>query len=160
MRTMQRLVVSVALTCCVLVASGVVASASHRSIRPGQHFAGLVNGGRTVVNVRTVCPGPAAQGSGPVAGGQTMAVVHVAGDHGSTGPFEDIYAWFVPATTGPKPVALHFRTYAAPMPIPKSIRVPCEGHGVVEFSSCPYLAPCAYGWTPYYVRVRFVNVAA
>ena len=31
---------------------------------------------------------------------------------------------------------------------------------MVEFSSCPYLAPCAFGWIPDYVNVQFVNIAA
>ena len=34
-----------------------------------------------------------------------------------------------------------------------------DGTGRVEFSSCPYLAPCAYGWVPDYVTVQFVNIA-
>jgi hypothetical protein len=38
--------------------------------------------------------------------------------------------------------------------------VPCGGTGQVEFSSCPYLAPCAYGWVPDYVNVRFIDIAA
>jgi hypothetical protein len=38
--------------------------------------------------------------------------------------------------------------------------VPCSGTGKVEFSSCPYLAPCAFGWVPAYVDVTFNNIAA
>jgi hypothetical protein len=44
--------------------------------------------------------------------------------------------------------------------IPTSIQVPCGGSGQVEFSSCPYLAPCAYGWVAEYVTVSFVDIAA
>ena len=62
------------------------------------------------------------------------------------------------ATTAP--TQLKFTSYNAPKAIPTSIEVPCDGTGQVEFSSCPYLAPCAYGWIPAYVSVRFVNIAA
>ena len=40
-----------------------------------------------------------------------------------------------------------------------SVRVPCAGHGEVEFSSCPYLAPCPCGWVPDMVKARWENVA-
>lgn len=160
MSTLQRLFsVSVVLGC-ALVTSSLVASASSPPIRPGQHFVGLINGRHRHVTVHTVCPGPAATSSGPVAGGQTMAVAHVAKDNGDSGLFSAIYAWFVPAKASTTPTSLHFRTYATPISIPTSIHVACDGTGVVEFSSCPYLAPCAYGWIPYYVHVRFVNIAA
>ncbi len=89
-----------------------------------------------------------------------MSVAHVADGGGYTGPFGGVYAWFVPTRAGARPTALHFRTYATPLSIPSSIRVACDGTGVVEFSSCPYLAPCAFGWVPTYVHVRFVNIAA
>jgi hypothetical protein len=98
--------------------------------------------------------------TGPVAGGQTLAVVRATRDHGYTGPFSQIYAWFVPqkgATTAP--VQLKFIKYNAPQAIPTSVKVPCDGTGQVEFSSCPYLAPCAYGWVPDYVTVQFENIA-
>jgi hypothetical protein len=160
MSTGLRLFSVSALVCCALVTSSVVASASSSPIRPGQHFVGLVNGRHRNVTVRTVCPGPAVTSSGPVAGGQTLAAAHVAKGNGNTGLFNDIFAWFVPAKAAAKPASLQFRTYATPITIPTTVRVPCDGTGVVEFSSCPYLAPCAYGWVPYYVHVRFVNIAA
>jgi hypothetical protein len=54
---------------------------------------------------------------------------------------------------------MKFRRYNAPQAIPTSVKVPCDSTGQVEFSSCPYLAPCAYGWVPDYVAVQFVNIA-
>jgi hypothetical protein len=70
-----------------------------------------------------------------------------------------VYAWFVPSAGGAAPQMLKFTQYGVAQSIPTSIQVPCDGSGQVEFSSCPYLAPCAAGWVPDYVSVRFVNIA-
>ena len=114
---------------------------------------------RTVVY--TVCPSPATPGrTGPVAGGQRLAVARGSSGGGDTGAFSQVYSWFVPTAGGDRPVQVEFTTYQAQKAIPLTVRVPCAGRGRVEFSSCPYLAPCAYGWTPNYVKVEFVNVAA
>ena len=113
--------------------------------------------------VYTVCAGPASTGgTGPVAGGQTLSVVRATKGHGYTGPFSQIYAWFVPPSGGTTatPTQLTFDSYRVSQPIPTSVQVPCDGTGMVEFSSCPYLAPCAFGWIPDYVNVQFVNIAA
>ena len=56
-------------------------------------------------------------------------------------------------------MAATITTYGAKVPILDDVRVPCDGTGRVEFSSCPYLAPCAFGWAPDFVDVQFVNVA-
>lgn len=160
MSTRVRLIWVGALVCCALVAPAVVATASGPPIRPAQFFVGLVNGSHQNVTVRTVCPGPAATGSGSVAGGQTMAVARAMKAIGNTGVLSGVYAWFVPKAPIPRPASLHFRTYDTRLPIPASFRVPCDGVGVVQFSSCPYLAPCAYGWVPSYVHVRLVNIGA
>jgi hypothetical protein len=160
MSATRRLFFCSALVCGALVTSSVVALGSSPPIRSDQHFVGLVNGRHRNAIVRTVCPGPAATNPGPVAVGQTMAVAHVSKGNGDTGLFREIYAWFVPAKVGARPTELRLRAYATPVSIPTSIRGPCDGTGVVEFSSCPYLAPCAYGWVPFYVHVRFVNMAA
>jgi hypothetical protein len=141
---------------------GASIAAAQEPIGPGQHFIGLVNGSNTNVQVFVVCPGPVGGGrTGPVAGGQTMAVARTANGKGYTGLFSQVYAWFVPATSGgAAPPALKFTEYGQPQSIPTSFRVPCSGKGRVEFSSCPYLAPCAAGWVPDYVSVRFVDIAA
>jgi hypothetical protein len=159
-RTMTRAFAVIA-AAALFAFAGVPASAQ-QPIGPNQHFAGRVNGTRTSAVVHTVCAGPASAGrTGPVAGGQTLAVVRAAQGHGYTGPFSQIYAWFVPPSgTTTAPVQLKFTSYNAPQAIPTSVKVPCDGTGKVEFSSCPYLAPCAYGWVPDYVAVRFVNIAA
>jgi hypothetical protein len=144
----------------VITLAGVPAGAQ-QPIGPNQHFSGLVNGTRSSAVVYTVCAGPASTGrTGPVAGGQTVSVMRVKKGVGYTGPFAQIYAWFVPqssATTAP--AQLKFVTYNAPQAIPTSVQVRCDGTGQVEFSSCPYLAPCASGWVPDYVAVQFVNIA-
>jgi hypothetical protein len=142
----------------ILVLSGNVAGAQQQ-IGADQHFTGLVNGSHSDPVVNTVCPGPAHKGrKGPVAGGQTMSVAEVGHGRGYTGPLTQVYSWFVP--TGKKaPTTLTFTTYGTPQPIPASVRVPCDGRGKVEFSPCPYLAPCVAGWSPDVVRVRFVNIA-
>jgi hypothetical protein len=95
-----------------------------------------------------------------VAGGQTMAVTRVPRGHGFTGPFSHIYSWFAPTDPAVAPIALTFTTYDTAVDIPTAIYVPCDGPGRVQFSSCPYHAPCAAGWVPTEVRVQFVNIAA
>jgi hypothetical protein len=156
--SLTRTLATVAVAVTVIAVAGAPAGAE--PIGPNQHFAGLVNGTRSSAVVTTACAGPAAGRTGPVTGGQTLAVVRGQGRHGYTGPFTAIYAWFVPqsgATTAP--TQLKFESYRAPQAIPTSVQVPCAGTGEVEFSSCPYLAPCAYGWTPDFVDVQFVDVA-
>jgi hypothetical protein len=162
MRKMTRTFAAVAMTAVVIAVAGVPVGAQ-QPIGPNQHFSGLVNGTRPAAVVYTVCAGPVWAGrAGPVAGGQTLSVVRAWRGHGYTGPFAQIYAWFVPQSTATTtaPAQLKFISYNAPQVIPTSVRVPCDGIGLVEFSSCPYLAPCAYGWVPDYVAVRFVNIAA
>ena len=131
-------------------------------IGPSQHFAGQVNGRHVGAVVYTVCPGPVSPGrTGPVESGQTLSVRSLDSGGGFTGPFSSVDAWFVPtATATPAPPSVTFHRYGATKAIPASVRVPCDGTGTVEFSSCPYLAPCAYGWVPDYVTVTFENIAA
>ena len=136
-------------------------AAAQQAIGSNQHFIGLVNGSGNVPVVRTVCPGPATPGhKGPVAGGQTLSVAKASRGMGYTGLFSQVFAWFVPTANGQPPTELTFTYFGRPRTIPTSLRVPCVGHGTVEFSSCPYLAPCVAGWVPAYVKVRFVNIAA
>lgn len=143
-------------------ASGSVATAGASGlIRPNQHFAGVVNGKRAHAVVYTACPGPASGGrTGPIVGGQTLSVARVASGHGYTGLFNQVYAWFVQDSSVNGPQQLKFTTYGTKQAIPSTVRVPCDGTGQVEFSSCPHLAPCAYGWVPTLVGVTFVNIAA
>ena len=160
-RTLTRTFATVAMAVAVLAVASVPAGAK-QPIGPNQQFAGLVNGTRASAVVYTVCAGPATAGrTGPVASGQTLAVARVGTGHGNTGPFNRVYAWFVPesgATTAP--TQLKFWSYRVSKAIPTSVQVPCDGTGTVEFSSCPYLAPCAFGWIPDYVNVQFTNIAA
>ena len=161
-RTRTRVFAAVATVVAVFALAGAPAGAQ-QSIGPHQHFEGRVNGTRTSAVVYTVCAGPGGAGrTGPVAGGQTLSVVRVTRGHGYTGLFSQIYAWFVPqsAATTTAPEQLKFVSYNTPQAIPTSVKVPCAGTGQVDFSSCPYLAPCAYGWVPDDVTVQFVDIAA
>jgi hypothetical protein len=163
--SLRGLVAGIALAAAVLSGSGAGIAAAQQPIRPGQHFIGLVNGSHVDPEVTVVCPGPIYPGrTGPVAGGQTFAVAHAAAGGGYTGPFSTIRAWFVPPSASPAsaafPPELTFSEYGVPQVIPSSLQVPCYGTGEVEFSPCPYLAPCAAGWSPDYVPVRFVDIAA
>jgi hypothetical protein len=135
-------------------------------IGPGQHFIGIVNGVKAdpasaaYPVVYTVCPGPVGGArTGPVAGGQSVAVTQVPSGGGYTGWFSSVNVWFVQdaAAGGPRQITL--TSYDTKAAIPTTVRVPCDGTGQVEFSSCPRLAPCAYGWVPLLVTVRFVNIA-
>jgi hypothetical protein len=146
----------------LLFGVGVGSAAAQEPIGPNQYFLGLVNGSNNDPAVYVVCPGPVYAGrTGPVAGGQTMSVAQVASGGGYTGLFSNVNSWFVPvpATYAANPTEVKFTEYGVPQSIPTSIQVPCGGTGQVEFSSCPYLAPCAYGWVPDYVSVRFINIA-
>jgi hypothetical protein len=143
-----------------LVGVGGGAALAQAPIAPQQHFVGLVNGQEGSAVVYTVCPGPVTgHRTGPVKGGQTMAVAEVADGRGDTGLFSQIYAWFQPVPAGTRPVALTFRQYGEPQRIPRSVRVPCSGKGEAVFSSCPYLAPCAPGFVWDTLRVTFENIA-
>jgi hypothetical protein len=95
-----------------------------------------------------------------VVGGE-LSVAELAGGSGYTGPLSTIYAWFVPKSTSVRPPSLSFTEYGRSKAIPTTKRwwVPCDGTGTVEFSSCPYLAPCVFGWVPDYVTVTFENIA-
>ncbi len=135
-------------------------ASAHTPVGPDQHFVGLVNGSNVSPIVYTVCPGPANPGQmGRVEGGQTLSTAEVANGAGYTAGFSSIYAWFVPTVATPAPPSVNFTKYGVAKRIPKSVRVPCDGTGQVEFSSCPYLAPCVFGWVPDYVNVTFVNIA-
>ncbi|MGZ4688706.1 MAG: hypothetical protein ACXVJW_08745 [Acidimicrobiia bacterium] len=160
-RIVTRTIATVVMAVAAFAFGGAPAGAAHQPIGPNQHFAGRVNGTRTSAVIKTVCAGPIWAGrTGPIAGGQTLSVVRKRRGHGSTGLFTQVYAWFVPqSATTTSPGQLKFTSYNAPQAIPTSIAVPCDGTGQVEFSSCPYLAPCAYGWVPDYVTVQFVNIA-
>jgi hypothetical protein len=144
-----------------LLAGPVAAAGAQTRIGPDQHFIGLVNGSNRLPVVETVCPGPSRPDqTGPVVGGQTLEVAETAHGPGFTGPFSQIYAWVVPASqTTTRPPAQTFTVYGKSEPFPTGVRVPCGGTGRVEFSSCPYLAPCAAGWVPTFVKVQFENVA-
>jgi hypothetical protein len=154
----------------VLAAGGMLAmalagpAAAAESIGPGQHFVGQVNGlgvsATAVAVVHTVCAGPVWPGrTGPVAGGQTLAVHRVRAGGGYTGLFSQIYAWMEQDASVGGPQQVRYTTYDTKLEIPAAVRVPCDGPGEVTFSSCPRLAPCAAGWIPISVKVRFRNIA-
>ena len=156
-----RSTVLVALLTVAALGMTITAAGAQQPIQPNQHFIGLVNGSNAApVVVYTVCPGPAAGQTGPVAGGQTMSVAHVANGGGYTGPFSQVYSWFDQDSGGSRPNMLKFTEYGVSQTIPSAVRVPCDGTGQATFSSCPYLAPCAAGFIPDVVKVQFVDIAA
>ena len=144
-----------------VLCTGTAASAA-APIRPGQHFVGIVNGVRpgNAAVVRTVCAGPISPGrTGPVAGGQTLAVARVHAGGGYTGPFSQVYAWFAEDASDGGPQQAKLASYGTPVGVPAGVRVPCDGTGEVVFSPCPHLAPCAAGWAPTSVKVQYQNIA-
>jgi hypothetical protein len=148
----------------ILAAALAAPAAAAEPIGPGQHFIGQVNdsGASTtaVPVVRTVCAGPVWPGrTGPVAGGQTLAVYHVPAGSGYTGLFSQVYAWMEQDASTGGPQQVRFTAYDTKLGFPATVRVPCDGPGEVTFSSCPRLAPCAVGWIPTSVKVRFQNIA-
>ena len=163
MRTGVRIALAAALFASSSAMSEATAAASG-PIQARQHFIGVVNGRRVSADarpvVRTVCAGPGWNGrTGPVAGGQTLAVARVARGGGYTGPFTQIHAWFVQDSSPGGPQQITIARYRTNVDIPAAVRVPCGGRGQVEFSPCPHLAPCAAGWKPTLVAVRFENIA-
>lgn|GEM_PF-2699502 len=140
--------------------AGAAAASGAEPIRPNQHFIGLVNASHATVDVHTVCPGPIWPGrTGPVVGDQTLSIARVGRGHGFTGPLSQVYAWFAQDVSGPTPKMVKFTSYGTERRVPASVRVPCDGKGEVEFSPCPFRAPCVAGWKPDIVTVRFVNLA-
>jgi hypothetical protein len=158
-RSIIRSAAAAAIVACVGAGSGV--ALAQTPIKPRQHFAGIVNGQEGSAVVYTVCPGPITRHRfGPLKGGQTMAVAETASGPGYTGPFSQVYSWFQPLPAGAtSPVTLTFTEYGVAQNIPASVRVPCDGTGQAVFSSCPYHAPCPFGWVPDTVRVKFENIA-
>src|ERR1700683_5038772 len=151
--------VAAAILGCVGAGGGV--ALAQAPIKAKQHFVGIVNGQEGSAVVYPVCPGPVTRHRfGPLKGGQTMAVAQTASGPGYTGLFSQVYAWFQPLPAGAaRPVTLTFTKYGVAQAIPAPVRVPCDGTGQAVFSSCPYLAPCAFGWVPSTVRVKFENIA-
>jgi len=148
-----------------LLITGPASAAVGEPIGPGQYFAAVVNGvpASDVLPpvVRTVCAGPARPGrTGRIAGGQTAAVVRTAKGPGYTGLFSQVSVWFAQdASAGTAPHQVRLTAYRTPVALPADAVVPCDGPGQLVFSSCPYLAPCAVGWVPITVAVRFVDIA-
>lgn len=139
-------------------------SATGVPIRAHQHFVGVVKtptpSASAIPILHTVCPGPSRPGqTGPLVSGPTLSVRSAAAGPGYTGVFNRIHAWFDQDASAGGPVEVTFARYGVEKPIPRAVRVPCDGLGTVTFSSCPRLAPCAAGWVPVSVTVQFENIA-
>jgi hypothetical protein len=152
LRTIRVMAICTGLASAILFAGPASASTP---IGPNQHFVGLVNGKHKGAVIYTVCPGPAGGTRyGPPAGGQTVAVKRVTaggGDTGSTGHL--IYARITPTTI------VTLTAYGQPEPIPTTASVPCDGPGIVLFTSCPVPQPCGAGAKANNVAVTFINIA-
>jgi hypothetical protein len=127
-------------------------------IGPEQHYLGLVNGNNAKATIIVVCPGPAAAGrTGAPAGNQTVAVTQVATGGGNTGSMgHEVWTQF--GADQLHVVAL--ATYDTPATIPNTLQLPCEGTGVVDFTTCFGTLPCAADAVDNLVTVTFVNIAA
>jgi hypothetical protein len=160
MKKIATISIACVVTAIVMACAGNGTVWAGRPVGPHQHFVGLVNGSNRAPIVKVACPGPVQKGGvGAVVGGQTVTATEARKGRGYTGPFSQVYAWFAPAGGTPAPTELTISTYGTRVGIPSTILVPCGGSGQVVFSSCPYLAPCAYGWVPYTVKVEFQNIA-
>jgi hypothetical protein len=163
-RTSVRILSLLATFVAVLTGGGAAVAAT--PIGPGQHFIGVVNGAKVdpasaaYPVVYTVCGGPVGGGrTGAVVGGQSVAVTQVRSGGGYTGWSSSVNVWFVQDASVGGPQQVRLTSYDTKAAIPAAVRVPCEGTGQLVFSSCPRLAPCAYGWVPLQVTVRFENIA-
>jgi hypothetical protein len=138
--------------------SGASVAAASTPVGPNQHFIGLVNAKHVGAVVYVACPGPVdgdGDGTGPIAGNQTVAVRHVSSGGGDTGQGAHlIYVRITPTTI------VSLTAYGDPKAIPTSAMVPCRGSGSVVFSSCPLPQPCGAGAQPDSVPVTYLNVAA
>jgi hypothetical protein len=125
-------------------------------IGPHQHYDGIVNGQATKPVIYVVCPGPAAGGTGPPAAGQTVAVHQVASGGGDTGSSaHEIWAQFGKDLFH----VVAFQNYDTPGEIPTTLQLPCQGTGVVDFTTCFGTLPCAADAVDDLVTVTFENIA-
>ena len=117
----------------------------------------MVNGKRFGAVIFVACPGPVGGTStGPPIGNQWVGVHRVAFGFGNTVP--DPHLVFATLGASRSPFAA-FWLYDLPQAIPPTLQVPCEGSGVVTFSSCWGTMPCAADSGPDVVPVTFVNIA-
>ena len=127
------------------------------SIGPEQHYLGLVNGKNAKATIMVVCPGPAAGGTGPPAGNQTVAVTQVATGGGNTGSMgHEVWTQF----GADRFHVVAFANYDTPATIPTTLQLPCQGTGLVDFTTCFGTMPCAADSVDNIVTVTFVNIAA
>jgi hypothetical protein len=126
-------------------------------IGPEQHYLGLVNGKNAKATIMVVCPGPAAGGTGSPAGNQTVAVTQVATGGGNTGSMgHEVWTQF----GADRFHVVAFANYDTPATIPTTLQLPCEGTGLVDFTTCFGTLPCAVDSVDNIVTVTFVNIAA
>ncbi len=153
----------VAVIASLTLTTGEVGASASASIKPHQHFIGVVGSPQPAaasVPVVTVgCPSPVSTTStGPITAYQSLAVERAAKGPGYTGLFSQIYAWFAQDSSAHGPQQVKFVKYNTKVEAPTTVRLPCGGTGQVVFSSCPHLAPCAAGWVATAVTVRFKPV--
>ena len=133
------------------------APASGTTIGPKQHFAGLVNGKRTNVVIRVVCPGPAGgRRTGPPAGGQSVSIERVRSGRGYTGSSaHEIWVKFGADSRH----VVGFTSYGVRKTIPRALQLPCRGTGKVTFTTCFGTQPCSATAQDDHVRVTYENIA-
>jgi hypothetical protein len=125
-------------------------------IGPEQHFIGLVNGKSSDAVIYVVCPGPAGGNrTGPPAGNQTVDVHQVESGGGDTGSLGN-HLW---SQLDRFHIIASFDYYDSPAGLPNTLQLPCDGTGVVTFTSCFDTLPCGVDTVDYLVKVTFVNIA-
>jgi hypothetical protein len=155
MRTIRTLT-ALLVTVTIVLVSVSAAGAAGKPIRPHQHYLGLVNGQHSNAIIYVACAGPSYEGrTGPPVGNQTVSVIRVKSGGGDTGSFAHaIWAQFTDNFN-----VVGFTTYNTPAPIPSSLQLPCDGTGIVTFTTCFGTLPCAADAKDDVVPVTFVNIA-
>jgi len=146
----------------ITIATPVPASAKTSPVGPNQHYAGYVNNKHVGAVIYVVCPGPAGGSrTGAPAGGQTVEVervrAHAKKGSGYTGSgAHEIWAQFNNDSSS----VVGFTSYNVAEAIPTSLQLPCDGKGIVTFTTCFDTVPCAANAKDDLVPVTFENIAA
>ncbi len=105
-------------------------------IAPGQPFAGLVNGASSGAVIEMACFGPVHPGqTGHPLADQSVEVQRSPKGPGSTGKARQIVAELSVREGASVPLELgRFSSYYVAIPIPTTLRLPCDGSGTLTFA--------------------------
>jgi hypothetical protein len=132
---------TVAAIVAVAALAAAASPAGAQVIKPHQYFTGLVIGKAKLSQIVVLCAGPAK--TGHPAPGQSVEVklmVPVSTTSGYTGnhgkAINAVLIWPNGPVTKSAAIAT-FTHYSVKMPIPRTIKVPCSGSGVMTFNPVP-----------------------